>query len=325
MKKIFKALATAACTAALLGAAASSALAAYPDRPIRVLVGYAPGGGVDIIGRFLAQRLAASLGQPVIIENKAGASGTIAARSLATVPPDGYTLFLGESATLVAPALQPGLFDPVKEFQAVAQVGALTYGIAVHPDTPSSTLVELVALIRENPDKFNYGSPGIGNLSHLAAEQLSRSAGLKMEHVPYKGGSPMLADLMSGQIPIGFTSVASLVGPSKASRVRVVGVTSSERSKLFPDVQSVGEIAPGFEAVSNVYIVAPAGTPADVVQVLNEALTGIMKTREAQEFFLQQGSLVRFGTPKQLEELIASEVEQWRELVEEIGMSETKN
>jgi len=176
--------------AILTSSAGSVQAQTYPDRPVKLLVGYAPGGGIDILGRFLAQQLGEKLGQQIVVENRAGASGAIAARTLATAPPDGYTLFMGESGTLVAPALQPANYDPVRDFAPVAQVGALVYGVAVHPDVPARTLDELVALIRQQPGKLNYGSPGVGNVVHLGAERLKRTAGLDIAHVPYKGGWP---------------------------------------------------------------------------------------------------------------------------------------
>jgi len=292
----------------------------YPARPIKLLVGYAPGGGIDILGRFLAQQLGERLGQQIVVENRAGASGAIAARVLSTAPPDGYTLFMGESGTLVAPALQPVNYDPVRDFAPVAQVGALVYGVAVHPDVPVRTLNELVALIRQQPGKLNYGSPGVGNVVHLGTERLKRAAGLDMAHVPYKGGGPMLADLMSGHIPIGMTSMASLVGPERSGRVRLIGVTSTNRSDLYPDTQSLSDIQPGFEAISNLYVVAPSGTPMDAIRTLNTAINGVMGTAQARQYFSQQGSLVRIGTPGALGQLIKSEVAQWRTLVEELGL-----
>lgn len=321
MKKIRRMLLAGLGSAAILAGGAPAQAQTYPDRPVKLLVGYAPGGGIDILGRFLAQQLADRLGQPVVVENRAGASGSLAAQAIATASPDGYTLFMGESATLVAPSLQPVNYDPVRDFAPVAQIGALVYGIAVHPDVTASSLDELVAMARRQPGKLNYGTPGIGNIVHLGWEQLKRSSGLDMLHVPYKGGGPMLTDLMSGHIPIGMTSMASLVGLERSGRVKLIGVTSAERSPQYPQVQALSEILPGFEAVSNIYIVAPRNTPDKVVRALNAAFNEIMRNEQTREFFSQQGSLTRIGTPEALGERIQAEVLQWRKLVSDIGLS----
>lgn len=301
----------------LTGRAARAA--AFPDRPIKMLLGYAPGGGIDILGRFLAQRVGAIVGQTIVVENRAGASGAVAAATLVNARPDGYTVFLMESATLVAPSMQPVSYDPVKNFQPVALVGALNYGIAVHPDVPAKTLKELFALIRQSPGKFNYGSPGAGNIAQLGMERITREMGLKMEHVPYKGGGPMLADLMAGQIPIGLSSLPSLSGPHQSGRIRVIGVMSAQRSELYRDAQAVSELIPKFESVSNIYVVAPSGVPSEVVDKLNAAFNEVMRTQEAIAYFAKQGALVRKGAPDALKAMIAQEVEQWGQLVRSSG------
>jgi len=309
------------CAAALL---VGSQAAAYPDRPIRMLVGYAPGGGADMLARFLAQRLGPRIGQPIIVENKAGAGGILAARDLANAKPDGYTLFFTESSSLVAPALQPVAYDPVKDFQLITKVGTLLYGIAVHPDLSVSSLTDLMALIRQNPGKYHYGSPGVGNIGHLAAERLIHHAKLEIEHVPYKGGSPMLADLMAGQIQIGFTSLPSLIAPMQGHRVRLLGVTSMERSTLYPDIPAIREIVPAFsEAASNIYVVAPAGTPLEAIRRLNTAINEVMRTEDATTYFAQQGALAHTGTPDVPADILEREVRQWGELVEAIGFGDS--
>jgi len=309
------------CVVALL---IGSQAAAYPDRPIRMLVGYAPGGGADMLARFLAQRLGPRIGQSIIVENKAGAGGILAARDLANAKPDGYTIFFTESSSLVAPALQPVAYDPVKDFQLVAKIGALLYGIAVHPDLSVSSVADLMTLIRQNPGKYHYGSPGVGNIGHLAAERLMHNAGLKMEHVPYKGGSPMLADLMAGQIQIGFTSLPSLMVPMQGHRVRLLGVTSMERSALYPDIPAIREIVPDFsEAASNIYVVAPMGTPPEAIRRLNTAINEVMRTDDAVTYFAQQGALAHAGTPDVPGDIIEQEFRQWRELVEAIGLGDS--
>ena len=292
----------------------------YPERPIKMFVGYSPGGGIDILGRFLAQQLTQDLGQPVVVENRPGASGSVASQALARSDPDGYTLFMGESASLVAPVLLKSPYDPVKDFEPVSQVGALVYGIAVNPDVKIESMAELVESVKNNPGQYNYGSPGVGNIVHLGAESLKRDMNLEMTHVPYKGGAPMLVDLVAGQIPVGMTSMASLVSLEKAGRVRLVGVTSSERSDLFPDVQAVSEVQPGFEAVSNIYLVAPAGTPQDIVQKLNASVNQVMQTQAAKDFFAEQGSLIRLGSSEALGELIEREVKQWGDLIKDAGI-----
>lgn len=293
----------------------------YPDKPIKLIIGYAPGGGIDILARYLAKELGDVLDQSVIVENKAGASGSIAARALIGARPDGYTIFMADSSNLVAPALQNAPYDPLTDFEPIGSIGALAYGVAVHPSASVHSLAQLVEAIKGAPDGYQYGTPGVGNIIHLGVESLKMDMNLDMVHVPYKGGGPMLSDLMSGHIPLGFTSMVSLVSPEQSGHVRLIAVSSKERSPLYPDVPALSEILDDFEAVSNAYLVAPSGTPNEIIQKLNAALNQVMETQEAESYFQAQGTVVQTGTSAELSEQLVSEVRKWNNVVHQLDLS----
>lgn len=295
----------------------------YPARPVRMLVGYAAGGGMDTISRLLAPRLSEALGQPFVIENRPGASGGVAAEALANSAPDGYVLMVAESGTLALPAVNPKVsFDPVKQFAPVGGICSLPMAFVVNAEFPARTTQELIATLKSSPGKYSYASPGVGTLQHLAFELFRRAAGVSALHVPYKGATAMMPDLMSGQVPIGVISALAAQGATRSGKIRTLAVTSLQRLPSAPEWPSVAETLPGFNAAPNVFLVAPAGTPAAVIQRLSSATRVALATKDLQENFARQGATPTPGTPQELGALITDEVRRWAAVVKDAGITQ---
>lgn len=293
----------------------------YPARQVRMLVGYAPGGGMDTIARAVAPKLSEALGQPFVIENRPGASGGVAAEALVRSAPDGYMLMVAESGTLALPAVNPGVaLDPVKQFAAVGGVCVLPMAFVVNPEFPAKSTQELIAVLKANPGKHSYASPGIGTLQHLAFELFKRSAGVDALHVPYKGATAMMPDILNGTVPIGIISSLAAMGPSRANRIRTLAVTSPQRLPSAPDWPAMAETIPGFSAAPNVFVVAPAGTTATVIQRLSGALRAAVTSREIEELFAKQGATPTPSNPQELGAQIAEEVRRWAAVVKDAGI-----
>ena len=307
--------------ALVLGFCSTALAQEYPTRAVRMLVGYAPGGGMDTIARVLAPKLSQALGQQFIVENRPGASGGVAAESLVNAPPDGHVLMVAESGTLALPAVNPKVkLDPVKQFAAVAGVCTLPMAFVVHPAFPAKTTRELIAELKANPRKYTYASPGIGTLQHLAFELFKRSAGVEAIHVPYKGATAMMPDIMNGQVPIGVVSALAAMGPTQAGRIRTLAVTSPERLPTMPDWPAMAETLPGFSAAPNVFLVAPAGTPARVIERLSAQVRRAVTSRDVEETFAKQGATPMPSAPAQLAAQIAEETKRWLAVVREAGI-----
>jgi tripartite-type tricarboxylate transporter receptor subunit TctC len=293
----------------------------YPSRPVRVLVGYPPGGGMDTIARVVMPRLAESLGQPFVVENRPGASGGVAAEALVKSAPDGYVLMVAESGTLALPAVSPKVsLDPLRQFAPVGGICTLPMVFVVNAEVPFRTTREMIGALKADPGKYSYGSPGIGTLQHLAFEQFRRSAGVEALHVPYKGAVAMMPDLMGGQVQIAVISALAAQGPSRAGKIRVLAVTSPQRLSSAPDWPAMAETLPGFNAAPSVFLVAPAGTPAAVVQRLSSTLRAALASRDVEENFAKQGATATPSTPQELETLIADETRRWATVVKDAGI-----
>jgi tripartite-type tricarboxylate transporter receptor subunit TctC len=293
----------------------------YPSRPVRILVGYAPGGGMDTIARVIAPKLSESLGQQFIIENRPGASGGVAAEALAKSQADGYILMLAESGTLALPAVNPKVtLDPLKHFAPVGGVCMLPMAFVVNAGFPAASTKELVAALKADPAKYSYASPGIGTLQHLAFEMFKRQAQVEALHVPYKGASAMMPDIISGQVPIGVVSALAAMGPTRAGRIRTLAVTSPQRLPSAPDWPTMAETLPGFNAAPNVFMVAPAGTPAAVIQRLSGAVRSAVTARDVEENFAKQGATPTPGTAAELGAQIAEETKRWATVVRDSGI-----
>jgi tripartite-type tricarboxylate transporter receptor subunit TctC len=294
----------------------------YPNRPVRLLVGFPPGGAMDTIARVIAPKLAESLGQPFVVENRPGASGALAADGLVRAAPDGYVLLLAESGALVVPAINPkAAYDPVKQFAAVGGVCSLPLAIATSSSFPAANAKELIAELKANPGKYSYASPGVGTLQHLAFELFLRSAGgLQAVHVPYKGASGMMPDLMSGQVPIAVVSELVAVSQAKSGKIRALAVTSAQRLPNAPEIPALAETIPGFEAAPNVFVVAPVGTPAAVIARLSEKVSAALAAADVQESFARQGASPWPAGPADLTARIAAETRRWAGVVKEAGI-----
>ena len=309
----------------LLGAALPMpALAAdFPSKTITLVVPYAPGGPTDAMARTLAAALKGTLGQVVIVENKAGAGANIGAEAVARAEPDGHTLMFGTSAPL---AINVSLFkkinyDPVKSFTPIIQLGHLPNVLAVHPSVPAKNVRELVAYGKANPDKLSYASSGNGASSHLAGVMFNQAAGTDFVHVPYKGTGPALNDLLGGQVSMTFTDVLTAQPHVKAGKLRALGVTTLTRSQALPDVPTIAEQGvPGFDVSVFFAIVGPAGMPRDVVAKINAAIVEVLKQPEVRQFLQAQGLEFASNTsPDALAAFIRSEVGKWRTVVQSSG------
>jgi tripartite-type tricarboxylate transporter receptor subunit TctC len=293
----------------------------YPNRPVRLLVGFPPGGAMDAIARVTAPKLGAALRQQFVVDNRPGAAGALAADALVRAAPDGYVLLLAESGALIVPAINPQAgYDPVKQFAPVAGVCLLPLAVVVSPGFPAANARELIAVLKASPGKYSYASPGIGTLQHLAFELFKRSAGVDAVHVPYKGAAAMLPDLMSGQVEIGAISAPVAIAQARAGKIRVIAVTSARRLPSASDVPALAETLPGFDASPNVFLVAPAGTPAPVVARLAEAVAGVLAEKDVQDSFAKQGATATPVRPEELGRAIAAESARWAGVVRDAGI-----
>jgi tripartite-type tricarboxylate transporter receptor subunit TctC len=309
-----------------LAAAAYPAFAQepYPSRPIRVLVGHAAGGGVDILARNLGEYIRPILGQTFVVENKPGANGMIGAQQAAAAPPDGYTLLMASAGEIaIAPHLiRKMTYDPFKDLQPVTLGTKVPNVLTVHPAVPAKNAAELIALAKAQPGKLSYGSSGVGNLQHLNGELFNSLAGTKIVHVPYKGAAPQIADLAGGQITMGYTSVAAAISLIKAGKLRPIGVTSKERVKALPDVPSLSETPAlaGYELNNWFGLFAPAGVSPAIVQTLNTAAVKALSSPELQAKLIEQGGIPSPGRPDAFRSLIQSDSQTFAKIIKDVGI-----
>jgi tripartite-type tricarboxylate transporter receptor subunit TctC len=291
----------------------------FPSKPIRILIGFPPGGGIDIVARILSPKLSESLGQQVIVENRAGANGIIATEIAAKAPPDGYTIFLGTTGNLsVNPALYPKLpFNIDRDFTPLTQVSSVPFLLYVNPSVPAKTLGELIAYAKANPGKLSYYSSGNGGLPHLAAELLKSVAGINALHVPYKGSAPGLADLIGGHVQFGFDAVAIGLPQVKAGKLRAFATTGQKRLSFLPDVPSANETLLGFEVVNWYGMVMPAGTPHEVIARLHAEIVKAMGIPEIREKLIAQATDPVGSTPGEFGTFMKSETIKWARVVKE--------
>lgn len=322
--RINRTTALAAMLGALFCTVSGAALAqAYPNKPVRVIVGFAPGGGTDILARALSQQLTEATGQSFQVDNRTGAGGMIAAELGARAAPDGYTLLVG---SLAAFAINPNLmsklaYDPIKSFAPVGMFATLSYAVDVHPSLPVRSIKELIALARSKPGQMNFGTAGQGSSTQLAIEQFNLAANVKMTHVPYKGNTPAMTALMSGEVAMVFDPVLSSLPLAKSGRVRVLAVTTAKRSALLPDVPTVDEAGlKGYAAGNWFGIFAPAGTPPAVVERLNTAINAAMTSPQMKDRLLSQGADPLSGTPQQLADLVRSELDKYGKIIKAAGI-----
>ena len=301
-------------------ASAAFAADAYPTRPIRMVVGFAPGGGTDLTARPVAQKLSELLGQQVIVENRPGAAGNIATEQVARAAPDGYTILMGTIAALaINPSLYGNLkFDPETDFAPVIQVVDATNILALHPSVQANSVQELIALAKQK--SLSAGSSGIGATGHLAIELFNLMAGVKLVHVPYKGGAPAMTDLVGGQVQLVFATAASAVPQIKAGRIKGIAVTTARRSALMPELPTLSEAGlSGFDANNWYGIVVPARTPRAIINQLNAEVTKILNMPDVRTALFNQGLDPAPGTPEQFGAYIRSERIKWAKVIKESG------
>jgi tripartite-type tricarboxylate transporter receptor subunit TctC len=305
---------------AALIAAASAASQPYPQKPVRMVVGYSAGGGADALARLVASKLSDGLGQQVLVENRPGAGATIAAASVATSAPDGYTLFFADTALLIAPAIYQKLtFDPVRSFTPVSGVVTTPLVIAVNNDVKAQNIAELISLAKSSPGRLSYGSPGVGTVHHLAMETFKRQAAVDIVHVPYKGAAAIIPDVISGQIQIGIISAPPALAQSKAGRLRPLALTS--RVKVAgAEWPALADTLPGFDASPRLFILAPAGVPQEVIAKINGLLKQALASKDLLDAFSAQGAFADWSAPQALASRMAEEARRWAQIAKDAGI-----
>ncbi len=295
---------------------------AFPAKPVKILVGSAAGGPIDLVSRLTAQKLTEILEQPFLIENRAGAGGTIAGENVARSASDGYMLYMGSAATLcIAPALYPKLpYDSIKDFAPISVVAATSFELVVNVSTPVLSLQEFVDLAKAKPGQLRYGSAGSGSATHLSAELFKSMAKVEVVHVPYKGGSPALIDLLSGQIDFMFDTIPTSMRMVKAGKLRALGTTGSQRSPVMPDLPTLAEAGiAGYESTTWFGLLAPAATPRDRIDRLSTTIRKIVSSDDIRKQMLGQGIEPVGNTPEQFAQLIKLELPKWAKVVQASG------
>jgi len=294
----------------------------YPARPVRLVVPFAPGGGADLVGRVLAQKLSASLRQQFVVDNRAGAGGRIGTEAVAKSPADGYTLLFATSSVMViAPALYAKLpFDMPREFTPISLVASTAYVLITHPSVPARSVKELIALAKSRPDRLTYASSGVGAFSHLSGELFTTRAGIRMIHVPYKGSSPGTLSVVAGETDTMFSNLLPALPPVRSGRLRALAVTSRSPSTILPGVPAMSSVIPGFVAEQLYGLLGPAGLPRDIVRTLNAETAKGMQAADTREKLLADGSEVALSTPEELEKRIVTEIAQWAKVIKAAGV-----
>src|SRR5438876_9019321 len=296
----------------------------YPNKPLHIVVPFAPGGSTDIIARLIGERLTSALGQPVVIENRGGAAGNIGAEAVARAAPDGYTLLMATTGVMaINNALYPNMsYDAAKDFEPVIFVASITNVLVVAPELPAKNVRELIALAKEKPGSLSFGSSGAGSSTHLSSELFKSMAGIDVLHIPYKGSSQALTDLLAGRISMIIDNMPGAIGFIKAGRLRALAVTGSKRSPALPDVPTIAEAGvPGYESLSWSGIAVPAGTPNDVIARLNREIAVVLAQPDIRAKFSQAGADPVGGSPQEFANHIRAEREKWSRLIRERGIA----
>ena len=305
------------CIAALLACAAMPVRADYPEKPLRLVVPFPPGGSTEPLARILSQKLGEAFGQQLIVDNRPGAGSTIGAEIVAKSPPDGYTLFLGSISNAISAALYPKLnFDIVRDFAPVTLLATTPGVLVVHPALPVKTVKELIALAKARPDQLAYSSAGNGTPPHLSAELLSGMTGIKLIHVPYKGGGPSIIALLSGEAQLSIASLPSAIGHMRSGKLRALGVTTLQRTPSVPELPTIAESGvPGYAAETWLGLAVAARTPKEIVGKLHAATVKAMTLPDVKERLDALGYIARVGSPEEYANFVQSEVDKWRRVV----------
>ena len=304
-----------------LAAVGSAHADTYPSKPIQMIVPQAPGGTNDIVARLVAADLSQRLGQQVVVENRPGAGGNIGTQAAARATADGYTLLMTISSTQ---AINPSLyrqipFDPIKDFEPIAPVATVPNVLVVNPAFPAKSMTELITMAKAKPDFYRYASAGNGTLNHLLGEMLNSMAGIKLEHVPYKGVAPALNDVLGNQVPMAFASLPSVLAHIKAGKVRALGVSSAKRSPFAPDIPAISETVPGYSGDLWVGLFAVRGTPKAVTEKLAKTLQAALADAPLRDKLAAQGAEVLTGTPQQFSTMLRADIDKWGKIVKASG------
>jgi tripartite-type tricarboxylate transporter receptor subunit TctC len=300
------------------GPIGSAAALDYPTRPVKWVVGYPPGGATDIIARLIGQRLSERLGQQFVIENKPGAGNNIATESVINAAPDGYTLLLVNPANYINATLYANLkFDLVRDLAPIAAFNRVPNVMTVNKDVPAKTVAEFIAYVKANPGKVNLASSGNGTSVHLSGEMFMAMAGVKMQHVPYRGAAPAITDLLGGQVQLIFDNMPSILQHVRAGSVRALAVTGTARSPLLPDVPVLADTIPGYEASALFGVGAPKNTPKAVIEKLNKEINAVLAEPAIKARLLDLGGEPLIGTPEAFGAMIVAETDKWKKVIEE--------
>jgi tripartite-type tricarboxylate transporter receptor subunit TctC len=304
-----------------LGAAQASAQA-YPSKPVRLVVAFPPGGTSDFVGRVIADRMSQFLGQPIVIENKPGATGLIGTQAVQQAAPDGYTLLLAPSDFTLAPGLQPRPpYDPVKDFAAIGLFINYPHVLVAYPGLPAGNAKELIALAKARPGQINFASGGSGGSNHISGVAFAHAAGIELTHVPYKGNGPAITDLLADRVQLLFTSIGPVEGHLKSGKLKAIAVTGPKRLAALPDVPTVSEIAiPGYEFMTWYGLAAPAGTPRPIIDRLNADLRKTMASPDVMEKLANIGGDLTVNSPDEFTAMIRSEVGRWHKLARDTNL-----
>lgn len=304
-----------------LARAQGGAAQGYPGRPVRLIVPFAGGGALDAVARDVAKSLTQTLGQPFFVENRPGANSVIGSTLVAKSPPDGYTLLVTATAFVIVPSIvQNATYDPIKDFVPVSNLTFVPQVLMVNSSSGITTLPALIQHLKARPGELSYGSGGAGTSSHMAAELLVRQADVKLIHVPYKGNAPAMLDLLGGRLFLMYDNISSVLGHIKSGKVKALGVTSTSRFPLLPDVPAIGEVLPGYQASIFQGVFAPAGTPPDIVEKLRQAIVVFTSDPANRERYKQGGTELVGSEPGQFARQVAAETERWTDIVRRAGI-----
>jgi tripartite-type tricarboxylate transporter receptor subunit TctC len=306
----------AAAAAALRGGLSGAQAEMFPARPVRLLVGFPPGGTLDVLGHMLGEWASDRLGQAFVVENRPGAASNIAAEAVVRAPADGYTLLLDGSANAINAAVYQNLaFDFLRDIAPVAGLASISNVMEVNPSFPARTVAEFISYAKSNPGKVNFASSGVGTTSHVSAELFKMMAGVDLVHVPYRGSMAAVADLLGGRVQVMFDNLPTSIGFIRSGKLRALAVTAAKRESPLPDVPTVGETVPGYEASVSYGIGAPAKTPAEVIEILNREINAFLVDDTTKERFADMGYTALPGTPADFGKMLAAETEKWAKVV----------